>query len=138
MVARGKCEDEPNQCREWRDTFFPLQKSVSHRDAKQCTGNIANNIVITFYGDRRWLHLHGEYRVMYRIVKSLCCTPKANIVLYVNYTSIIKYFLRTYWVGSVCGYKPKMNNTGSKAIVLTEWWNSLLRAQWNVISETIH
>ena len=25
---------------------------------------------------------------MYMIVKSLCCTPEINIILYVNYTSI--------------------------------------------------
>lgn len=34
----------------------------------------------------------GEYCVMYRIVKSLCCTPETNITLYFNYTSIKKMF----------------------------------------------
>ena len=30
---------------------------------------------------------HGDYFVMYRNIKSLCCTPVNNIVLQVNYTS---------------------------------------------------
>ena len=33
---------------------------------------------------------YGEHRVMQRIVKSVCCTPETNIILYVNYTSIKK------------------------------------------------
>ena len=31
----------------------------------------------------------GEYGIIYRIVKSLYCTPETNRTLYVNYTSII-------------------------------------------------
>ena len=29
---------------------------------------------------------------MYKNIKSLCCTPKTNIILYVNYTLIKKNF----------------------------------------------
>ena len=35
---------------------------------------------------------NGEHCVMYKIVESLCCTPETNIILYVNYTSITKFF----------------------------------------------
>ena len=31
---------------------------------------------------------HGEHWAMYKIVKSLYCTPENNITLYVNYTGI--------------------------------------------------
>jgi len=30
----------------------------------------------------------SEHWVVYRIVKSVCCTPETNIILYVNYTSV--------------------------------------------------
>lgn len=33
---------------------------------------------------------HGEHWGMYWIVKSLCCKPKTNTKLYVNYTSVMK------------------------------------------------
>jgi len=33
---------------------------------------------------------HGEHLVVYINIESLCCTPEANIILYVNYTSIKK------------------------------------------------
>jgi len=32
----------------------------------------------------------GKNFIMYIIAKSLCCTPKINIILYVNYTSNFK------------------------------------------------
>ena len=35
--------------------------------------NIANNFVITMYGDK-W------YLTMYKNTKSLCCTPESNII----------------------------------------------------------
>ena len=31
---------------------------------------------------------HDEHRIIYINVKSLCCTPETNIILYVNYTLI--------------------------------------------------
>ena len=34
---------------------------------------------------------HGEHYVIYRIFKSLCCTPETNVTLYVNDTSISKF-----------------------------------------------
>ena len=27
-----------------------------------------------------------EHSIMYKLIKSLCCTPKTNVTLYVNYT----------------------------------------------------
>lgn len=33
----------------------------------------------------------SELFIMYRIVKSLCFTPKTNIISYVNYTPLKKY-----------------------------------------------
>lgn len=35
----------------------------------------------------------GEHFVMYIVVKSLCCGPETNIILYINYTSIKKIFI---------------------------------------------
>lgn len=34
--------------------------------------------------------VHGELRVMYRSVESLCCTCEANVTLYVSYMTIKK------------------------------------------------
>lgn len=31
-----------------------------------------------------------EHFIMFIIVDSLCCTPETNILLYVNYTSLLK------------------------------------------------
>jgi len=36
---------------------------------------------------------YDEHREMYRIVRSLCCAPKINITLYMNYTSIKNIFV---------------------------------------------
>lgn len=36
---------------------LPVTKSVSHKDEKHSTGNSVNNIIMTFCGDRRWLHV---------------------------------------------------------------------------------
>ena len=55
-------------------------------------GNIVNNIVITLYGDRWLLDLswYSNSNPSYINVKLLCCIPKTNMILYVNYTSIFK------------------------------------------------
>lgn len=41
---------------------------------------------------------HGEHCMMYRIAKSLCCTPDTNMTLYINSISVgknkIKYKIR--------------------------------------------
>ena len=49
-------------------------------------GNIVNNILITLHGDRWKLGLYSDRFVMYKNIKSLCCTPEINV----NYTSIKK------------------------------------------------
>ena len=36
---------------------------------------------------KEYLH-HDEHWVMYRIVKSLYCTPETNVTLHINYTGI--------------------------------------------------
>ena len=33
----------------------------------------------------------GEQWVMYRIVESICCAPETNIILYVDYTSLLNF-----------------------------------------------
>lgn len=35
----------------------------------------------------------GDHFAVYKNIKSLCCTPETNLVLYVNYTSIKKWSL---------------------------------------------
>ena len=35
-------------------------------------------------------YTYGEQIVTYQLIKSLCCTPEANITLYVNCASVIK------------------------------------------------
>ena len=32
----------------------------------------------------------GKHSIMYRLVKSLCCTPENNVRMYVNYNQIKK------------------------------------------------
>lgn len=69
---------------------------------------------------------------MYTNVKSLCCTPEANIILYVNYTSV--NFLtpiilstgrdsRNYWVRSpyfsAKGTAPKISSTAYSPVPLS-------------------
>ena len=36
----------------------------------------------------------GDHLVMYTDIKSWCCTPETNIILHVNYTSILKMNLK--------------------------------------------
>lgn len=51
-------------------------------------GNISNNIATTLYvTDGSYIRSGGHF-LMYITVESLYCTPEANILLYVNYTSI--------------------------------------------------
>lgn len=62
---------------------FPV---ISHRNVMYSIGNIVNKIVIILYGDRLLLALYGSDRFVRYINAELpCCTPEANIVLYVNY-----------------------------------------------------
>ena len=43
------------------------------------------------YGDRgNWSH-SGDHFMMYKNIKSLCCTLETNIILYVNYNPV-KFF----------------------------------------------
>ena len=40
-------------------------------------GNIANNIVITWNGERgELLDFHGDYFIMHKNINSFCCTKK--------------------------------------------------------------
>ena len=38
----------------------------------------------------------GDHFVMYLIVRSLCCTPETNLILYINYISIKNIFVYTH------------------------------------------
>ena len=51
---------------------LPVINLVSYRDEKYSIGKTVNK-VIEWYGDGHYAH-HGEPRVMYRLVESLCCT----------------------------------------------------------------
>ena len=77
-------------------------------------GNIVNNIVIIVYVNTV-TRLSVNLFVMYKDIKSLCCILEANIILYVNYTSIKTYkiealalyrylFLLAVFFSSVLGF----------------------------------
>ena len=56
-----------------------------------CMGNTVNSIVLTLHGDRWQLETYsGDRFPAYTNVKSLCCTPETNTILYINYISVIK------------------------------------------------
>ena len=48
--------------------------------------NIVTNTLVTLHSDRWLLDLLGNHIIRYINIKSLCCTPETNIILYVNYT----------------------------------------------------
>lgn len=52
-----------------------------------------------------------EHSIVYKIVKSLCCTPEIYVSLYVNYTKINNNKKKTYYVlflliGKECSEYP--------------------------------
>ena len=47
-------------------------------------GNIVNTIVITVYGDRWQLDLHGDYFVLYKDIEPLDCISEPNIIFEVK------------------------------------------------------
>ena len=51
---------------------------------------MVSSIVITLYGNRRLLDLSWWSFIICANVKSLCSIPAANIILYINYISILK------------------------------------------------
>ena len=52
-------------------------------------GNIVNNFSLTCkVTDSKWIY-HGDHFRVYANVKLLGCIPKMNIILYVNYASIL-------------------------------------------------
>lgn len=69
---------------------FPVIKAVSRGDVGHSTGSKASDIVITLYGDRWPLDLLWWSLHLYTHVESLCCTPTADVILYVSYTSVGK------------------------------------------------
>ena len=43
------------------------------------------------YGDRQLLTYCGDHFIIHLNIESLCCIPKMNIILHINYISIKKY-----------------------------------------------
>lgn len=60
----------------------------SHRDVKYSRGNIVSDVVVTVCVGPGVLDFLGDHFVSYIGVSSLCCTPKAKMILNVN----CKYF----------------------------------------------
>ena len=71
-----------NGRRRLQDTSFQLwNEQVQHREYSQWNCN--NHWMVTGGS-----YICGEHSKTYRAVKSLCCTPKTNVTLCANYTSI--------------------------------------------------
>ena len=52
-----------------------------------------------------------DHFIMYLIVRSLCCTPETNIILYINYTSIKRMFNnanKTLYEKEISSFKKQM------------------------------
>ena len=58
---------------------LPVLKQISIEDVLCIIENIINNIVITFVTDGNQAY-HGDHFIMYKNIKSLCCTPEINII----------------------------------------------------------
>ena len=62
----------------------------------------------------------GEHFKIYTNVKSLCCTPETNIILYVNYASKKKVCAKEN-IDQVEEFKIKSIETESRLVVARGW-----------------
>ena len=63
---------------------------MSHGNKKYSIGNIVSNTeYLCMVTDGNYTY-QGEHFIIYINVKSLCCTPETNIILYANCTKIEK------------------------------------------------
>ena len=85
----------------------------SHRDIIYSLRYMVSSIVITLYGNRGLLDLSWWSFIICANVKSLCSTPVANIILYINYISILKGPI--YWIHHISRIISKKQMIISKA-----------------------
>lgn len=76
-----------------RGLEVPVTKQISHGVIRYDIGNTVNNITISLYNG--WVYqtqmltrlIMSDHFIMYKSIKSLCCIPEKNTILYANYTS---------------------------------------------------
>ena len=83
MVTKGEREGGGINQEEYGINMYKLLyiKQISNKDLLYSTGNYIQHHVITY---------NGKLSEKICITKSICCTPKTNTTLYINYASIKK------------------------------------------------
>ena len=69
---------------------------ISHLDERECSQWYCHS---TVWGQMVAI-LNDKHSIRYRDVESLCCTPKTNVTLCINYISITKKIEPASWSGS--------------------------------------
>ena len=69
---------------------LPVIKYTGQRNIMYSKGNIVSNIIITLYGERCKQTYCSDHYVIYKNIKSPCCPLEANIIFYVNKSSVLK------------------------------------------------
>lgn len=65
---------------------LPVMEWIGHRGERYSAGNRVNDFVAALYGD----YPCCKHSIIYRVLQSLRCTPKTNVTLCINFSSVKK------------------------------------------------